>query len=51
MRAELWSGIENAWNSFFSGLDLGRFNGGDYENGRRLKALELIKKSCPGKPF
>jgi hypothetical protein len=42
---------ENAWNSFFSGMDLGRFHGGDFENNRRLRAVELIKKVCPGKPF
>jgi hypothetical protein len=42
---------ENAWNSFFSGMDSGRFNGGNAENSRRLRAMELIKKTCPGKPY
>jgi hypothetical protein len=42
---------ENTWNSFDSGMDLGRFHGGDFENNRRLRAVELIKKACPGKPF
>jgi hypothetical protein len=42
---------ENAWNSRFSGMDRGRFQGGDAENNRRLRAMELVKKTCPGKPY
>lgn len=47
---------ENAWNSDpFSGkvadMAEGRFHGGDAENYRRLRAMELIKKACPGKPY
>jgi hypothetical protein len=44
-------GCENAWNSRFSEMDLGRFNGGNFENNRRLRAMALIKKTCPGKPY
>jgi hypothetical protein len=32
-------------------MDTARFNGGDAENNRRLRAMELIKKTCPGKPY
>jgi hypothetical protein len=42
---------ENAWNSSISGMALGRFNGGDAENTRRLRATKLIKRACPGKPY
>jgi hypothetical protein len=42
---------ENAWNSLRSGMDFRRFNGGDAENIRRLRAMELIKKTCPGKSY
>ncbi len=41
---------ENAWNSVFSGLSLGRFSGNEHIE-RRQKALALIKKACPGKEF
>jgi hypothetical protein len=42
---------ENAWNSGISGMHDGRFKGEDAENDRRLRAMELIKKACPGKPY
>jgi hypothetical protein len=42
---------ENAWNSMYDSMHLGRFRGGDFENNRRLRAMELIKKMCPGKPY
>jgi hypothetical protein len=42
---------ENAWNSFDAGLDRNTFHGGEAENGRRQRALEFIKKVCPGKPY
>jgi hypothetical protein len=37
--------------SFLSGMGSGRFSGGDAENRRRLGAMALIKKTCPGKPY
>jgi hypothetical protein len=42
---------ENEWNSSISGMSGRRFHGGAAENKRRLRAVELIKKMCPGKPF
>lgn len=41
---------ENAWNSVYSGLSLGRFrNDSGFE--RRKKAYAFVKKACPGKEF
>lgn len=41
---------ENAWNSVFSGLSIGRFrNDENFE--RRQKAYASVKKVCPGKEF
>ncbi|WP_315828599.1 MULTISPECIES: hypothetical protein [unclassified Bradyrhizobium] len=41
---------ENAWNSLFSGLSLGRFHGRAHKD-RREKALAVVKNACPGKEF
>jgi hypothetical protein len=41
----------NAWNSVSSSMGNARFNGEDEENDRRLRAAELIKETCPGKPY
>jgi hypothetical protein len=41
---------ENAWNSVFSGLSLGRFRN-DERFERRQKAYAFVKKACPGKEF
>ena len=41
---------ENAWNSQFSGMSLGRFDGNKFMD-RRERALALVKKACPGKEF
>jgi len=42
---------ENAWDSRYSAIHGGRFKGREAENIRRLRAMELIKKACPGKPY
>jgi hypothetical protein len=42
---------ENAWNSMFEGMDHWRFYGRTEQNTRRQKAMALIKKACPCKPY
>ncbi len=42
---------ENEWDSSISGMSGSRFQGTEAENSRRLRALEFIKKMCPGKPY
>ncbi len=48
---EMGDYCENKWNNGISGMAHNRFDGGKESTDRRRRAIEAIKKACPGKAF